>query len=272
MDLFSSIIYGIIQGLTEFLPVSSSAHLALLPHFMHIKDPGISFDLAMHVGTALSIILYFRKEVLQLIAATIEWILKRKENQHPYRYYALNMIISTTATVVMVLIIKKAALDYGRFPALIAFNLFIFGLLMVVADYLSKSNSDLEMNNFQWKASLAIGLFQAFAIFPGVSRSGSTLTIARFMHLTREEATRFSFLLAVPIIFAGMGEHLPALIRGEESFDIIACLIGISVSFVTGLLTIHFFLGVVRKLGLAIFAVYRMIFSVVVYYVVVKTN
>lgn len=270
MDLIYSVIYGIIQGLTEFLPVSSSAHLALLPKFMNIKDPGVTFDLAMHVGTALSILIYFRVEVMKLIFASLGFVTQGKNNNHPDRYYALNMMISTIATVVLVLIIKKAALDYGRFPALIAFNLFLFGLLMVIADYLSKSNADLEMNKLQWKAALAIGLFQAFAIFPGVSRSGSTLTIARFMHLTREEATRFSFLLAVPIIFAGIGEHIPALISGEEPFNFIACLVGVVVAFVTGIITIHFFLGVIKKIGLGIFAIYRMIFSVVVYFVIVK--
>jgi len=272
MDYISSTIYGIIQGLTEFLPVSSSAHLALLPHFMHIKDPGVTFDLAMHIGTALAILLYFRKMVYELISATWSWVILQKENSHPQRYYALNMIIATLATVVMVLIVKKAASEYGRSPEMIVFNLFVFGVLMYIADNLSKSNADLEMKNFQWKASLAIGLFQAFAIFPGVSRSGSTLTISRFMHLTREEATRFSFLLAVPIIFGGMLEHIPALVRGEESFDVIACTIGIAISFLTCLLTIHFFLGIVKKVGLSVFAVYRVIFSVVVYWIVIKTH
>jgi undecaprenyl-diphosphatase len=264
MDFFSASIYGFIQGLTEFLPVSSSGHLALLPHFLDIKDPGIVFDLAMHMGTALAVLLYFRKEVWRLLKQSFE-LLKGKRDGNEF---ALNTIISTFTSVLLILLIQKFANQFGRSYVTITFNLALFGIFMFIADLKgSGERPDGEMENkLHLKEAFLIGVFQAFAIFPGVSRSGATLTIARWMQLSRQEATRYSFLLSLPIIFGGMIYKLPEVTQGAQSFDFLACLWGTAISFLVGITAIHFFLKVIGKIGLAYFAIYRVILGIVLYF------
>ena len=258
-----AIIYGIIQGITEFLPISSSAHLALLPKFFHFKDPGIIFDLAMHVGTALSIFVYFYREVIILIKEFFSLFnFYKKRTQNPKNYFLKNMLISTSATFVVVIAIRSFALEYGRSTELIAINLLVFGILMWIADSRSKGKGNfLMISSLQVTRAIMIGVFQGFAIFPGVSRSGATLTISRFIHLSREEAARYSFLLSLPIIFGGF------LIKSKEflnngHFDIQSAILGVVVSFVVGILTIHFFLKLISKIGLWIFAFYRIVLAI----------
>lgn len=263
MDFASAGIYGVLQGLTEFLPVSSSGHLALLPHVLNIKDPGVVFDLAMHVGTALSIICYFFKDIKELALALISHI---KGNPGPKSYYALNMVAATIVTFILVLLLKGLASEYGRTPQMIAINLALFGLLMFIADAFFKDNDSPVMNEFQGGRSFLIGLFQALAIFPGVSRSGSTLTISRALGLGREESTRFSFLLSLPIILAGFLYKVPTLIQGQEPFSMSACVVGILISFGVGLVTIHYFLKFIKKTGLWLFSLYRLILAVLIFF------
>lgn len=261
MNEIAAITYGLIQGLTEFLPVSSSGHLALLPHFLDIKDPGVFFDLAMHVGTALSILLYFQKEVRHLISQLFSIIGNPKRINE--KAFVVNMGLATITTILFVFALKGFAKSYGRNPTMIGVNLILFGALMIFADKFFEDKETGIMNSLQIKKATAIGFFQALAIFPGVSRSGSTLTISRFLKLGREEATRFSFLLSLPLIFGGFLYKLPE--ASMESFDLTACLIGVVVSFVTGLVTIHFFLKFIKKIGLFAFGIYRFILAIIIF-------
>jgi undecaprenyl-diphosphatase len=264
MDLIAATFYGLIQGLTEFLPVSSSGHLALLPHWLGIEDPGVVFDLSMHVGTALSIALYFRKDIVGLSKELFSCVKERSFNRQEGAR-ALNMTFATLITVIGVLLLKDLAKDFGRSPTSIAFNLIVFGLFMLVSDKVMKDEETGQMERTQWIKAGAIGLFQALAIFPGVSRSGATLTISRFLNLGRDEASRFSFLLSLPLIVAGFIYKFPEFLKGGESFDIGLCLIGMGISFITGLVTIHYFLKFIKKAGLLPFALYRVVMAFVVW-------
>ena len=252
MDTSSVIIYGIIQGLTEFLPISSSAHLALLPSFLHIPDPGVNFDLAMHAGTALAVICYFIKDILFLV----------KKRNHLF-----NLIVATVATFILAVVLKKYSLAYGRLPELMAFNMFFFGVLLWIADAKGANRlgigSDKMQQNKQLHRSVAIGLFQALALFPGVSRSGSTLIVSRLVGLSRREGARFSFLLSLPLIMAGFVYRFPEM-SFSSVYSISDCLLGGAVSFVTGFVCIHFFLEFVQRIGLWIFAVYRIILAALI--------
>ncbi|MBC97815.1 MAG: undecaprenyl-diphosphatase [Halobacteriovoraceae bacterium] len=271
MEFISAIIYGIIQGLTEFLPVSSSGHLALLPHILEIDDPGVLFDLSMHVGTALSILIYFFKDIKLLFVQSSHLLtdaLRGKGIDHK-NSWAFNMIISTITTVIFIFILKPLAFQYGRNPFSMVITLSAFGFFMFIADTFKKDTDHLYMNRIQWGKSFWIGLFQALAIFPGVSRSGSTLTVSRQLGLGREEATRFSFLLSLPIIFAGFFYKLPEIFKGDIHFDFVSLFLGIAVSFVVGLLTIHYFLKFIKKIGLLYFSIYRLILALFVYYYLV---
>lgn len=265
MNQSFAIFYGFIQGLTEFLPVSSSGHLAIVPFFFELKDPGVIFDLMMHLGTALAVILYFRKEVMDLIKQTILLIVKRNTKE---TVFVQNFIAATASSFILILLIKKLAFEYGRSPTLIAINLFVFGALMYIADRKKSVGIDLT-KSIDFKRSIIIGLTQSFAVFPGVSRSGITLTSSRFLGLGRVEASRFSFLLSLPVIIGSVVFKLPDVIKGEATyagFDIM--LIGIVSSFVFGLITIHFFLKLIANLGLGLFFVYRAILAVVLLFLI----
>ncbi len=271
MEGISSFVYGVIQGVTEFLPVSSSGHLALLPHFLGIKDPGVIFDLSMHVGTALAVAAYFYRELVSLIKQLkILLIVAAKERKVAHESaWAFNMVFATVVTVVFIFLFKPLALSFGRQPLSMVVTLSSFGIFMFIADSFKSDTDELFMNRIQWKKSFLIGFFQSLAIFPGVSRSGSTLTISRQLGLGREESTRFSFLLSLPIIFAGFFYKLPVIFEGGVNFDIYSLVVGITVSFIVGLLTIHYFLKFIKKIGLAYFSVYRIILAAVVYYYLV---
>lgn len=264
MDLYSAFIYGLIQGLTEFLPVSSSGHLALLPRLLSIKDPGLVFDLSMHVGTAFSILFYFRKEVrmhFQNIKSLIESKFRRKQS-----YETINMILVTFFTFVFALVFKPFTEQYGRNSLLIAFNLFFFGIIMFIFDYFSKQNKGIFKNKINYKISLFYGFAQSLAIFPGVSRSGITLTYSRLLGMERQEATTFSFLLALPLIIAGFILKLPSLLSSQNTFSLWVCLFGVLISFIIGLVTIHYFLKFIKNIGLWFFSIYRIVLALIIFF------
>ncbi len=261
MSILDAIIYGIIQGLTEFLPVSSSGHLALLPSLLTIKDPGVSFDLAMHIGTALAILCYFFKDICSLLMNAF-LLLDLKSEMTVAKRRSFHMIIATFSTAVIALCLKDFAENYGRNNSFIAANLIVFGLLMWISDSFFKESSDeVLVREGSWKKALLIGFFQSFALFPGVSRSGITLTTARFLQISRNEASRFSFLLSLPLIIGGSILKAPEIIKGNEAFDLMSCGVGVIVSFVVGLLTIHYFLKFIQKIGLIPFSIYRLIIA-----------
>ena len=265
MDVLSAIIYGIIQGVTEFLPISSSGHLALAPAILKIKDPGVAFDLTMHLGTALAVIVYFRSDLFKMFGE-FGSVFKLKKFDPKKSPYLFNIILSTFVTGVIGLTIKNIAATWGRSPIIIASNLFLFGLIMWLFDLWGSRERDnakdeLMTSHLEVKKSLLIGLFQALAVFPGVSRSGATLSISRILGLNRYEAARYSFILSLPIILAGFLLKLPEL-SGEINITI--TIIGVLVSFVVGMISIHWFLKIISKWGLVVFFIYRAILALVV--------
>ncbi len=264
MTLWMAIVYGIIQGLTEFLPVSSSGHLALLPFFYDFKDPGIFFDLAMHVGTALAVAIYFHKEVRRIGKNAIFFVMPNKKCDD----FTKNFMIATFFTGFFALLLRPVAEEYGRNEIFIAFNLAFFGILLFISDRISRT--DKTMEGFRASSSIVIGLSQVLAIFPGVSRSGITITSARFLGLSKEDASSFSFLLSLPLIFAAFFLKSYGLIShpSEIKFEVLNCIVGVVVSFGVGLATIHFFMKLIRKIQFGYFLVYRLILSALVFYLV----
>lgn len=256
-----ALIYGIIQGLTEFLPVSSSAHLALLPHFLNIKDPGVTFDLIMHLGTALSVVVYFRKKLYASLKVFIPACKIWQKNSDSHVQLVRYLIFSTVFSFSIIMLIRPFSEKWGRSPSLIAINLAVFGLFLFISDKYSKTRGEILMTNEgELKTSLLIGLSQAFAIFPGVSRSGATITVARYLGLSKKEASEYSFLLSLPVILGGIvfkgREFLSNSETGQEQY-IISIIIGVVVSFVVGMLAIHFFIKIITKFGLLSFFLYR---------------
>lgn len=262
MTWLDATFYGVIQGITEFLPVSSSGHLALLPHYLKINDPGVPFDLAMHVGTALAVFVYFFKDIRSIFTSALskDQLLDKGAG----RNWIINMGISTFVTFTLAFLIKDFASDFGRSAGIISLNLVLFGALMWYFDHRGvKEETNLMSEKIDFKRSLLIGLFQGMAVFPGVSRSGGTLTISRWLNLSRLEATRFSFLLSLPVIMAGFVYKLPEVMNSTASFAMSDLIIGLVLSFVVGLATIHYFLKFISSTGLWVFSIYRFILAIV---------
>lgn len=263
MKIYEAIIYGIIQGLSEFLPVSSSGHLALLPHVMSIDDPGVVFDLMMHFGTGLAVFIYFRKEILGYARAFTPALIDLKQGGEN-RWFVRNFTVSTFFSVCLIVILIPIS-KFARDPMFIVFNLSFFGLMLWIADIVNRKRAThLDapmMNGMQWKLAILIGLAQALAIFPGVSRSGITLTTALILGMRRREAGAFSFLLSLPIIFAGILKEIPDVVKQGNQDRFLVLITGIITSFIVGWLTIHFFMKLIGKIQLGYFAIYRWILA-----------
>jgi undecaprenyl-diphosphatase len=261
MDLILGVVYGAVQGLTEFLPVSSSGHLALLPKLMNFTDPGVAFDLWLHVGTALAIMVYFKSDLVPIIKEAPKLLDSTYKSSS--KNLLINLLTATLISFIFVLLFKNLPAATTRTPVFISINLIVFGLLMWLSDLIGKSDKEIKFSNIQIKNSLLIGLFQAVAIFPGVSRSGVTLTIARYLGVPRQEAANFSFILSLPIVLGGMLVKVPELLQ-QKNIDMSLMSIGLIVSFFIGIISIHFFLKIIKKVGLGIFCFYRIILAAMI--------
>jgi undecaprenyl-diphosphatase len=263
MNFFEAMIYGLIQGLSEFLPVSSSGHLALLPYVMNIKDPGVVFDLMMHFGTALAVFVYFRKDILRY-AMTFTPSLANFKVGGEDRWFVRNFIFSTIVSVLFIVLLMPVA-KVARNPWFIIANLSVFGGLLWFADWKNGNYKNLldspMTNGWQFRIAGMIGFAQAFAIFPGVSRSGITLTMALLLGMRRKDAGSYSFLLSLPIIFAGILKEVPELMKTQSNDSLLILCTGVLTSFVVGWTTIHFFMKLIGKIHLSYFAIYRWVLA-----------
>jgi undecaprenyl-diphosphatase len=267
MNFFEALVYGIIQGLSEFLPVSSSGHLALLPYVMNIKDPGVVFDLMMHLGTAMAVFIYFRVDILRYVRTFTPSLVDLRVGGED-RWFVRNFILATFISVFFILMFMPLA-KLARDPMMIIINLSFFGGLLWLSDVVNrKKSSHLEapmLNGMQWKLAGLIGFAQALAIFPGVSRSGITLTCALVLGMKRKEAGAFSFLLSLPIIFAGILKEIPDLMKEQDQSGLLILITGVASSFIVGWLTIHFFMKLIGRLHLSYFAVYRWLIALMIF-------
>ncbi|MCB9092310.1 MAG: undecaprenyl-diphosphate phosphatase [Halobacteriovoraceae bacterium] len=261
MSYLASTVYGIIQAFCEFLPISSSGHLALLPTFLSIEDPGVIFDLFMHIGTSLALIVYFRKEILELLAETLTLNLKSRSG------YAFHFWLTTISSIVFILMLKPITEAFGRNNLLIGINLIVFGALLYFFDKKSseKYNSPDLFQSPRWKLAILMGLSQAIAIFPGVSRSGATITCGRMLGMTRGLAARYSFLMSVPVILIGALYKSLKVLKGEEVLPGVGVTLwGVFISFFLGILVIHYFLKFINRFPFLYFFLYRTLIGIIV--------
>ena len=252
MTIFQSIIYGIIQGIGEFLPISSTAHLILAPYFFHWSDPGLAFDVALHLGTLIAVVVFFFWDWVEIIKIAIF----KNKSAASGKYSPKLLWILAVATIPGALfgyLFDKKAETIFRNPLLIAFTLAVVGFILFWADRKLKAKKDLNLINF--KDAVIIGLSQAVAVIPGVSRSGATITSGLFLGLDRKSAARFSFLLSVPIIFGATVIELPKLMRAGIDLQII---LGILFSALSGYLAIKYLLKFLEKSSYKIFFWYRL--------------
>lgn len=254
MSMFEAFALALIQGLTEFLPVSSSAHLILPSAILGWKDQGLAFDVAVHVGTLFAVIGYFRKEVVQLLTAFFRSIFKKERSADAC--LAWMIALATVPACIFGLLMKDIIELYLRSAWVLAFTCIIFGLLLWWVDSKAKQ----ELNEYQTtpKSALWIGIAQALAMIPGTSRSGATMTMALYLGYTREAAARFSFLMSIPIIVLA-GSYLSLnLIQSDETVMWQPLAVGVCVSFISAYACIHWFLKLVTKVGMLPFVIYRL--------------
>ncbi len=255
MDWFQAVFLALIQGLTEFLPVSSSAHLILPSQILGWQDQGIAFDVAVHLGTLIAVVLYFRADVLSITGGSIKAIQQRQTNEHFLMGVAV--VIGTIPAVIMGGLFHDFISQELRSAWVIACTTLIFGVLLWAAD--SKGSRVLQQHQMTLKFALIIGCAQAVALIPGTSRSGITITAALFLGFDRTSSARFSMLLSIPLILAaGLLETLKLVkAEGPVLWDMIV--LGTLVSGASAYLCIHTFLRLLDRIGMLPFVIYRML-------------
>jgi len=252
--LYQIIILSVIQGLTEFLPISSSGHLILMPYFLAWKDQGHLMDVAVHVGTLGSVLIYFWKDVLSMIAGFFQ-LLKGKVTKGGKLFILL--CIGTVPAVIFGLFLKRYGVNHLRSVALIGWTMTGYAVVMYIADRFSpdtKKSGDITGPKAFW-----VGVAQALALIPGTSRSGACITMMRFLGFERAEAARFSFLLAIPAITAAASlTAYDAIKAGAFSSVYKDASIAALVAFLAGIIAINFMLRWLRQRDLTPFVVYRL--------------
>ena len=259
MDLWHAFTLALVQGLTEFLPISSSAHLILVPRLSGWPDQGLAFDVAVHVGTLSAVLAYFRHELVQLAHG---WFLSlRTRTLNRDARLAWGVLIGTIPVGLCGLLFKDVVETSLRSAEVIAIATIAFGLLLWWADARGRRLRD--EHSLRLTDILIVGVAQAVALIPGTSRSGITMTAALMLGLTRTAAARFSFLLSIPAILMAGGYKGVQLLEQSAPVDWLALVLGVVLSGVMAYLCIHFFLKLLERMGMLPFVIYRLVLGVV---------
>jgi len=263
MLFLHSLILAIIQGITEFLPISSSGHLAVMPMFMDWQDQGLLIDVSVHVGTLLAVMIYFKRDVAMLARGGLSTLkLGYRKNSDDAKMFQLLALASIPVLVVGAALAFSGYGEIFRRPDIIAAASIGFGVLLYWADQkgaISKTLSDLSL-----KPAVIVGLAQVLALIPGTSRSGITMTAGRMLGYKRTEAARFSMLLSIPAIMAAGGWATLQLIQIGNDGKMLEALFAATAAFLTALAAIHFLMRWLTHASMTIFVVYRVLFGILI--------
>jgi undecaprenyl-diphosphatase len=263
MELTHALVLAIVQGLTEFLPISSSGHLVLVPVFLDWPDQGLAFDVATHLGTLAAVLFYFRHDLWPMTRDALGTLRGgRRTRESDLAWF---VVVGTIPTVIFGALFAGQISTVLRSPLVIAATMAGFGILLWIGDARGGRNRDEEQ--IGWRDALIVGLAQAVALIPGTSRSGITITAALFLGLKRQAAARFSFLLSIPVIVAAIAYELMKLLRQPEPADWLALAVGVVVSGLVAYLTIRGFIALLGRMGMAPFALYRLFLAAVIVWV-----
>jgi len=258
MDFLQILILALVQGVTEFLPVSSSAHLILVPILSGWQDQGLAFDVAVHVGTLAAVVLYFRKEIGKMTVSWLGSVSGRGMDADAKLAWAV--LLGTIPVGLCGLLFKDLIEEHLRHPYVLATTTLLFALLLWWAD--ARSRGQRDEYSIGWLDILFIGLAQALALIPGTSRSGATMTAALFLGLSRQAAARFSFLLSVPVIVLAGGLSTLDYLETATIDDMQPLMLGALLSGVSAYFCIHYFLKLLEKIGMMPFVIYRIVLAV----------
>ena len=259
MDLLQTIVLALVQGITEFLPISSSGHLVLSSQVLGWPDQGLAFDVAVHLGTLIAVVAYFWRDIQSLLVAWFGQFAGRAADDQTR--LAWQIIVATIPAGIVGLVFKDFIEENLRSTFVVAMTTIVFGVLLWFSDRKAASATR-SLAQLTILGALIIGIAQALALVPGTSRSGITITAALFLGFSREHAARFSFLMAIPIIVLGAG--LMTLDLLEEAYvDWSALVIGAVVSALSAYACIYYFLSFINRLGMLPFVVYRLLLGAV---------
>jgi undecaprenyl-diphosphatase len=262
MTILEAIILGIIQGATEFLPISSSGHLLLIPAIFKLPEPGLNTTAIAHLGTLLAVLVYFRRDIWQIIIAVLSGLYQRRPFEDPMSRLGWQILAGTVPAAVIGLLFESRLDEIFGNPTIAAVALFGTAALLIIGERLHSGTKPIE--NLSWLDAIIIGLFQVLALLPGISRSGSTITGGLARDLERAPAARFSFLLGIPAIG---GAGLLALLDLFQASNVAEQLPALGVTFVfsavVGILCIHFLLSWLRQHRLYPFAIYCAAFGAI---------
>lgn len=259
MDFIQIIVLSLLQGFTEFLPISSSAHLILPSQVLGWDDQGLAFDVATHIGTLAAVILYFRRDILTITQGWFTTGFSPSMNEQARLGWAI--IIATIPAGLVGLIFDDWIETHLRSAAVIAYSTIGFGILLLVADRAAKEHKDMLQMTIM--AALIIGLFQALALIPGTSRSGITLTAALFLGFHRNAAARFSFLISIPLILAAGLLKTKDLVEQAATVDWATIGLAALLSAISAYVCIYFFLALINRIGMTPFVVYRLLLGAI---------
>jgi undecaprenyl-diphosphatase len=266
MSSIEIIVLALIQGLTEFLPISSSAHLILPSQLLGWQDQGLAFDVSVHVGTLLAVLLYYRQSIGQMAVAWLHSITQKESAQSFDATLAWWILFATIPAGLFGFFGKDFIEQHLRSAMVIAASTLIFGFLLGFADIKAKQTKPLEKLGI--KGAMIIGFAQALALIPGTSRSGITMTVGLFLGLSRANAARFSFLLSIPVIAMAGGYLTLQLVLASTQVDWFDMGVGTLLAFISAYACIHYFLILVDKLGMMPFVIYRLILGIVLLWLI----
>ncbi len=263
MTTLQIVILAVVQGLTEFLPISSSGHLVLVPYLVDWTDQGLAFDVAVHFGSLLAVCAFFREDIMGLLRGGV--LILGGDIGSPQSYMALAIALGTIPAAAAGLLFAGWIETNLRDPAVIVYTLSGYGILMALADRFAKREKGIT--EVRIRDAVIIGLAQALALVPGTSRSGVTITAGRMLGFERQDAARFSFLLSAPVILLATVYKGVGLVLGEAPVAWGQLALGVVVSAIVAYVSIEFFMRFVTRIGLAPFALYRLILAAVLVYV-----
>ncbi len=267
MEIIQAIIIGLVQGLTEFLPVSSSAHLIFAQQFLGIAEPNLAFDVLLHAGTIIAVLAYFWKDIIQMILAFFESLINlargnflAEVKKDPYKKLTWLVIIGTIPVGLAGILFNEIIESLFTGISIPAFFLLITGCILYFSQ--RKNSGEVDLKNMTWKETIIVGCGQACALLPGLSRSGTTIATGLFLGLDKEFAAKFSFILSIPAILGAAVVQLKDVSGGN--IDLFVWIIGFIVAVISGYLAISFLLKLIKEKSLDIFAYYCWIVGIII--------
>jgi undecaprenyl-diphosphatase len=266
MSYIEAIILGIVQGVTEFLPISSTAHIVIVQHLFGLTFPGLSFEILLHQASVLAVIFFFRKDLIELVVGFFRYFVSRKPEDRVHLFFGLYIVVATVITGVLGYTLQRGLGENLKSPAMVALALTLTGIFLILIERFRKIG-DVDVSGMRLRHAIIVGLAQTAAVLPGISRSGATLVAALWCGLNRETAVRYSFLLAIPVI---VGSSVLALRDVEAGLfeavgigPLVVCLV---VTFIFSVIGIIWLIDFLKKSRLLYFAIYCFLLAAFVFF------